>query len=274
MGELRLAAETWKAFVLGVVEGLTEFIPVSSTGHLILFGDAIEFHGELASTFEIFIQLGAILAVVYLYFSRFLSLLPTTQNNSKGGLAGFSGCIKLAVACLPAFVLGPLVHSSIKAYLFFPAPVAIALIAGGVVLIAVDRGDRNPSVLDVDSLSLKQCFGIGVCQCAALWPGVSRSGATIIGGMLLGLERKVAAEFSFLLAVPVMFAAVIYDLYKSRAAFESDDLLVFAIGFIVSFVTAIIAIRFFLKLLGSHTMQPFGYYRVVLGAVVLGLLFL
>ena len=263
-----------KAVLLGVVEGLTEFLPVSSTGHLVLFGDAIEFHGALASTFEIFIQLGAILAVVCLYFSRFSSLIPISSNNARGGLAGLSGCCKLAVACLPAFLLGPLVHSTIKEYLFFPFPVAVALIVGGVVLIAIDRGDRKARVLDVDELTLKQCFGIGIFQCAALWPGVSRSGATIIGGMLLGLERKVAAEFSFLLAVPVMFAATAYDLLKSHAAFSGSDFAVFGLGFAVSFFVALFAIHFFLKLIGTHTMAPFGYYRIILGAVVLGVLLL
>lgn len=260
-----------KAALLGIVEGLTEFLPVSSTGHLILFGDLIEFHGALAGTFEIFIQLGAILAVVVLYKERFVALLPNKGVESDR-LSGVPGCVKLFVGCLPAFILGPLLHSTIKEMLFFPGPVALALIVGGVLLIAIERRQREPSVCDVSDITLKQCFGVGVFQCLALWPGFSRSGATILGGLLLGLERKVAAEFSFLLAVPVMCAAVAYDLLKTAAGFSLQDLPVFALGFVISFMTAIAAIRFFLSLLTRFTLAPFGIYRIVIGICVLVLL--
>lgn len=261
-----------KAFVLGVVEGLTEFIPVSSTGHLILFGDVLQFHGAKAATFEIFIQLGAIMAVVVLYWPRFRALLDFTAQAGSADFKGLDGLSKLFVACLPAFVLGYLAHDYIKEQLFSVLPVSIALLFGGVVMILVERRTREAHVQALEQISLLQCLGIGIFQCLALWPGVSRSGSTIVGGLLLGLERKVAAEFSFLLAVPVMFAATLYDLWKNSSVLGYEDVSVFAVGFLVSFVVAVFAIKFFLRMLERFTLAPFGYYRVVVGGLVLVLL--
>lgn len=260
-----------KATLMGVVEGLTEFIPVSSTGHLILFGNAIEFDGAGSASFEIFIQLGAILAVVCLYPKRFLGLIPTGASPGQG-LAGWSGLLKIGAACLPAFIAGFLFYGAIRTYLFNPITVSLGLIVGGIIMILIERGERSVTARDLDSVSLRQSFLIGIFQCFALWPGVSRSGATIIGAMLVGLERKVAAEFSFLVAVPVMFAAVLYDLYKSGTAIPPEMYLTFGVGFLVSFITAILAIRFFLGMLAKFSLAPFGYYRVVLGAFVLVIL--
>ncbi len=262
--------ELLSAFALGVVEGLTEFLPVSSTGHLILFGEAISFSGPKAETFEIFIQLGAILAVVVLYFRRFVALL---DFRSSEGFAGLNGLTKLAVGCLPAFVLGALLHKLIKQYLFGSFAVATALIVGALVMIFVERRQRTPSTSCVEEITHRQAFFVGCIQCFALWPGMSRSASTIIGGMLCGLDRKVAAEFSFVLAVPVMAAAVCFDLMKSYTLIEQSDLQVFGVGFITSFIIAALAIKFFLGLLNKFTLEPFAYYRIFLGGLVLTLLY-
>jgi undecaprenyl-diphosphatase len=260
-----------KACILGVVEGLTEFLPVSSTGHLILTGELLALNAGWSETFEVFIQLGAILAVVALYPKRFLGLVPTKGwAETKGSFLGWGGLVRLAITCLPAFVLGALFHSKIKAKLFAPLPVAIALIVGGLILIIVEKRAKKPGCTDINSLSIPVCLGVGLFQCLALWPGMSRSGSTIIGAMLLGVERKTAAEFSFLVAVPVMFAAVGFDLLKSELVFSSEVLTIFAVGFVVSLLTAIAAIRCFVGLLGRWTMVPFGVYRIALGIVILG----
>lgn len=263
-------SESVQAAALGVVEGLTEFVPVSSTGHLILFGDLIGFHSASAETFEIFIQLGAILAVVVLYLERFLGLL---ELDATEGFKGRQGLIKLFLACLPALALGFCLHEHIKS-LFQPLTVALALIIGGIVMILVERLDLSSKVEKPEELSYKTCFLTGCFQCFALWPGMSRSGSTIVGGMVLGMSRKLAAEFSFLVAVPVMCAAVGYDLLKSYDVLGVKDILPFAIGFIVSFVVAIFAIKFLLAVLQRYSLAPFGWYRIVLGIIVLGVLYL
>ncbi len=260
------------ALLLGLVEGLTEFLPVSSTGHLILFGDVIGFKGPLAETFEIFIQLGAILAVVVLYFGRFKGLLDfSTSSGGIGdtGFKGLTGLYKLALGCAPAFILGAFLHGFIKSRLFYPIPVAVALIVGGLVLLLIERRNQTPSIFSVDTLSARNCLIIGLFQCAALWPGISRSAATIAGGLVLGLERKVAAEFSFFLAVPIMCAAVAFDLYKNTFAFGPHELKIFACGFVVAFISAVLAIRVFIGILSRFSLTPFAIYRILLGAVVL-----
>ncbi len=265
----------WIAVVLGVVEGLTEFLPVSSTGHLIVVGHLLGFTDDVADTFEVFIQLGAILAVVVLYWRRFLALLPRADGVKREGegnaLAGWSGIIKIGAACLPVFVLGLIARDAIKTYLFSPVPVAWALIVGGIVIMIVDRDHRaaRGERCSLDQISLKQAIGIGCIQCFALWPGISRSGATIIGGLACGLERRAAAEFSFLVAVPVMMAATGYDLLKSWQVLDGSVLVPFLGGFLVSFVVAVAAIRGFVAFLGSGSMVSFAVYRVVLGIVVL-----
>ena len=261
--------DIWKAVILGIIEGLTEFIPVSSTGHLILSSSVLQFNSALDGTFEIFIQLGAILAVVVLYPSRFYGLIPDGNLQPReDSFKGTSGLLKLFLACIPAFVLGFLFHKAIKSYLFFPLPVAAALITGGIIMVLIERQKRNARYETVESLPYKTCFLIGVFQCFALWPGMSRSASTIIGGMLLGLRRDIAAEFSFLVAVPVMAAAVSYDFLKSYQDLTGDHFMLLGIGFVVSFVTAVVAIKFFIRLLNTWTLAPFGIYRIILGVIV------
>lgn len=263
--------ELVNAVLLGIVEGLTEFIPVSSTGHLIIFGEVLSYTGNEATTFEIFIQLGAILAVVYLYWPRFLKLLPDKDDKllDENSFSGFAGLLKLFLACLPAFILGFLLHDFIKTTLFTTFTVALALIVGGVIMIIIESRPRQVSVEKLEKISYRKVFLIGCFQCFALWPGMSRSGSTIVGGMLCGLNRRIAAEFSFLVAAPVMVAAVSYDLYKSWHYLSLSNLSFFIVGFLVSFVVAVIAIRFFLSLLSRFTLAPFGYYRIILGSIIL-----
>ena len=256
------------AIVLGVVEGITEFLPVSSTGHLIVVGSLLGFTGEKAESFEIFIQLGAILAVVVLYWKRFVGLLDFRPGVQ--GFAGQAGLIRLIAACLPALLLGAALHRVIKAQLFNPLSVALAFVTGGVILILVEgRKGVLTKVGSIDQISVRTSLLIGCFQCLSLWPGMSRAGATIIGGMLLGLERRVAAEFSFLVAVPVMCAAVSKDLFSVWPLLQLQDLSFFAVGFMVSFFTALLAVKFFISLLGRITFVPFGWYRVVAGAALL-----
>jgi undecaprenyl-diphosphatase len=258
------------ALVIGILEGLTEFIPVSSTGHMIIAGHLLGFTGPRADAFEVFIQLGAILAVVGLYHKRFLALIPrgAKAGATAGGFSGWRGLGLLAVTTLPALVVGKLAHHYIKEHLFSPVTVAVGLAVGGVGLILVEilRPRNNRSGLDV--IGWKDAFLIGCFQCLSLWPGMSRAGSTLIGGMLFRLDRKTTAEYSFLAAVPVMFAATGYDLYKSRAFLSAADAPLFALGFFVAFASAALAIRFFIGFLAKHTLKGFGYYRLVLAAVV------
>jgi undecaprenyl-diphosphatase len=247
------------AVVLGLVEGITEFLPVSSTGHLIVAGHVLGFVGERAATFEIFIQLGAILAVVVLERRRFLGLL---RPVSDGGLAGPRGCALLLLTTAPALLAGALLHDVIKERLFGPVPVAWALLLGGVVILLVEARRAKESGQDLDSIGWKQAAIIGLCQCVSLWPGVSRSGATIVGGLLCGLDRRSAATYSFLAAVPVMMAATGYDLLKSRDFLVTADAAPFVVGFVVSFAAAWAAVRSFVALLGRTTLRPFAWYRI------------
>lgn len=263
-------SELFVIILLGIVEGLTEFIPVSSTGHLILVGDALGFKGERAGAFDVFIQLGAILAVVVLYRKRFLSLLDFSAPE-RSGFRGQTGLLKLAAAVAPALVVGVIAHSYIKEHLFNSITVAAALIAGGLVLIWIEKRNVLPRVAVIEEIPLRTCFLIGLFQCISLWPGISRSGSTIVGGMLLGLNRVAAAEFSFLVAVPVMFAATGYDLLKSLEFLSVADLFPFALGFVVAFISALLAISFFMQLLKRCTLAPFGIYRIILGLFVLGM---
>jgi undecaprenyl-diphosphatase len=259
------------AVIMGLVEGLTEFLPVSSTGHLILAGHALDFTGAKADTFEIAIQLGAILAVVALYHERFLGLLKTDPARP---FSGPRGVWLLFLTSLPALGLGFLAHKAIKAHLFGPRTVALALFAGAVLMLVAEarasrirRPLRRP-VDSLDALTPRLALLIGLFQCLALWPGFSRSGATIMGGMLLGAERKTAAEYSFLAAVPVMCAAVGYDLLKNWRLFESGDMVFLAIGFAVSFVSGFAAVKGFIGLLSRFTLRPFAWYRLALAPLV------
>jgi len=254
------------AVVLGIVEGLTEFVPVSSTGHLIVAGHLLGFTGEKAATFEIFIQLGAILAVALLYRGRLLRLLPTTAGQ---GLTGRRGLAMLAVTTMPALAAGALAGSVIKDNLFDPTMVAFGWGIGGVALLGVERLRPVATKTELGALGWRDAVVIGLTQCLALWPGVSRAAMTMGSGMLLGADRKTAAEYSFLAAMPVLTAAAVFDLYGSRDLLEASDLPMFAVGFVVSFVAAWFAVRFFLRQLASTTLRPFGWYRI---AAAIGLL--
>jgi undecaprenyl-diphosphatase len=261
--------DTAYAILLGIVEGVTEFLPVSSTGHLILVDALSGYTAAHAKTFEVFIQLGAILAVVFLYHHRFRAFLSLQHNT---GLSGFSGIRKVAIACAPAFILGALLHGAIKLYLFSTATVAVGFIVGALLFIFVEKRTHTVTAHTVDELTDKQAFLIGIFQCLALWPGMSRSGSTILGGLLVGCERKVAAEFSFLVAVPVMCAAVAFDLYKSGSMLTMQDAPLFATGFITAFLSALCAVKLFVGFVSRFTLVPFAVYRIVLGVLILVLL--
>ena len=261
----------FSAFILSLIEGLTEFVPVSSTGHMIIASSLMGLRDEAIKTFEIFIQLGAILSVVALYPRRFLALIPRSGAlGTQGNLSGTAGIMRFALACAPVFVLGFLFHKIIKTYLFGPTTVAAALIFGGVLMIVIEKRNIQPRILNLNNIPLKTCLLIGLAQCLALWPGMSRSGATIIGGMLLGLERRVAAEFSFLVAVPVMCVAVGYDLLKSIDTIVIADMPIFLFGFVLAFIVSLFAVKYFVTLLGRVTLRGFGWYRIIVGVLVLG----
>jgi undecaprenyl-diphosphatase len=251
------------AVILGIVEGLTEFIPVSSTGHLIIAGHLLGFVGDKASSFEVAIQLGAILSVVFLYWHRFRGLIPGDSKNSPAMLEGWSGVCRIGVATLPALVVGYLARQVIKEKLFTPEAVTWALAVGGVAILIAERIVSPRRSSSLEALTLGQAFGIGLFQVLALWPGTSRSAATIVGGMLLGLDRKSAAEFSFLIAVPIMFAATGYEAFKMRNLVATGDLAQFGIGFLVSFVVALVTVKAFVSFLGSGTLRSFAWYRIV-----------
>lgn len=252
------------AFVQGIVEGITEFIPVSSTGHLIITGHWLGFDDARAKTFDIFIQLGAILAIVWLYRDKFLTVMRTARDASSKAFI-----INLAIAFVPAAAIGFFAHGWIKEYLFSPVIVAWALMLGGVVILLVEWWKPAPRVDTVEEISPKSALGVGLAQVLALIPGVSRSGATIMGGYLLGLSRTAATEFSFFLAVPVLAAAAGYDLLKSRHDLAISDAPLFAIGFIVAFVSALIVVKVFLRYVAHHSFSAFAWYRIVFGALLL-----
>lgn len=258
--------DLFNAVILGIVEGLTEFIPVSSTGHLIIAGHLLGFEGAKASTFEVFIQLGAILAVVVLYKERFFHLFDFSRTR---GFAGVNGMVLLGLTTLPALIFGALAHKFIKEHLFNTTTVAIGLGVGGVGILLAERFLPKAEKHGLDSLRPKDALLIGLFQCLSLWPGVSRAGATILGGMIIGTERKTAAEYSFLAAVPVMFAATAYDLYKSLPVLQASDIPFFAVGFIVSFVAAWLAVRTFIQILARYTLNPFGWYRIAAAVLLL-----
>jgi undecaprenyl-diphosphatase len=259
----------FSATLMGIVEGLTEFIPVSSTGHLIMVGEMIGYTGEKAATFEIVIQLGAILAVLLLYRERFVRFfsgfntemlkLPTGNDGNNNEL----NLVHIAIAILPVMAVGFFSHKYIKQYLFSSATVVIGLVVGGIIMIAVERKLlKNPATTDLDSITYHQALWVGLAQCCALWPGVSRSGATIVGGLLGKMDHRTSAEFSFLIAVPVMFVATAYDLIKSWDLLGADDLIMLAVGFIVSFIFAWLSVVTFLKILSKWKLSPFGWYRI------------
>lgn len=254
------------ALVMGAVEGLTEFLPVSSTGHLIIAGELLGFTGDKAQTFEVVIQLGAILAVVMLYWGRFWGLV---RPKTSGGLAGLRGIGLLLLTTIPPSVAGLLLHSRIK-LLFSPVSVTAALAVGALCMLWVEhRAARiTPRTHSLDELTPRLAVGIGCFQCLALWPGFSRSAATIMGGMLLGARRDVAAEYSFIAAVPLMVAATGYDVLKNWHLFSMADLPLFTAGMIFSFLFAWAAVKTFIALMGRLTLRPFACYRLLLAPLV------
>jgi len=255
-----------KAIMLGIVEGATEFLPISSTGHLIIVGDLIDFLSkEKRDVFEIVIQLGSILSVVWLYQQRFKTVVRTIASDQQSQ----KFVLQLFVAFLPLAILGLLFHHQIKEALFNPISVAIALIAGGLIILYIEKLSLKSRVLKIESMSIIDALKIGCAQALALIPGVSRAGATILGGMSFGLSRQVATEFSFFLAVPVMFAASGYDLLKNRHLLTMDDAGLFAIGFIAAFLSALIAIKTFIRFVAAHDFKVFAWYRIALGLLVL-----
>jgi undecaprenyl-diphosphatase len=254
-----------KAAVLGLVEGATEFIPVSSTGHLIVVSDWLNLVDERAKTFDIFIQLGAILAIVWLYRERLARTVLAARRDPRS--RRFIG--NLLIAFLPAALVGFVAHDWIKAWLFNPTVVAVALVAGGLLILLIERWVAQPWVNDVADVPPRTALGIGLAQVLSLIPGTSRSGATIMGGYALGLSRVAATEFSFFLAIPVMLAATLYDLLKSWPALGPGDTPMFAVGFVVSFIAAVIVVRAFLAYVSGHSFAAFAWYRIVFGALLL-----
>ena len=254
-----------KAVVLGVVEGLSEFLPISSTGHLIVAAQLIGFTGEKAKVFEIVIQSGAMVAVIWEYRARFARMLGGLRHDPVARRFA----VNLAVAFLPAALLGLAFAGAIKQHLFHAVPVAAAFILGGIIILWVERAPRRATVEQVDDMTWKDALKVGLAQSFALIPGTSRSGATIIGGMLFGLSRRAATEFSFFLAVPTLIAAGAYDLYKHRALLDAGDTGIFSAGFIVSFVSAFLCVRWLLRYIATHDFSAFAWYRIVFGIVVL-----
>jgi undecaprenyl-diphosphatase len=253
------------ALILGIVEGLTEFLPVSSTGHLIIVGQLLNFNDEKGKVFEIAIQFAAILAVVWEYRARLgHALVSMTTEPASQRLA-----INLFVAFLPAAVLGLLFIKQIKHYLFNPIVVASALIIGGVLILWAERRKHVIRAETVDDMTWRDALKVGFAQALAMIPGTSRSGATIIGGLFFGLSRKTATEFSFFLAIPTMFAATFYDVFKNRHLFSADDIGLFAVGCAASFISALLAVRGLIRFVSRHDFTVFAWYRIVFGVLVL-----
>ncbi len=254
-----------KVLILGIVEGLTEFLPISSTGHLILVGDLLSFNDEKGMVFSIVIQLGAILAVCWEYRAKINTVLAGIGSNEDSSRF----ILNLFIAFLPAAILGLLFISTIKQYLFHPIPVAIALIIGGVIILWAEQRKHIVDVDYIEDMDWKHALKVGLIQCLALIPGTSRSGATIIGGLLFGLSRKAATEFSFFLAIPIMFAATFYDVFKHREFLHFDDIGMFSIGFVASFISALLAVRGLLRFISNHDFTVFAWYRIIFGIVIL-----
>lgn len=252
------------AALLGIIEGLTEFLPVSSTGHLIIAADLLHFTGRNAEAFEIVIQLGAILGVAWDYRRRLTQLVVGLRQPREFRLAR-----NLLIAFLPAAVVGLLFHQQIKTHLFNPVTVAWALIVGGVLILIIERLPLRARIADIDTIGVRDALKIGLAQTLSLFPGVSRAGATIMGGLLAGLSRTAATEFSFLLAIPVMLAATTFELAGNLHGMSDHDLLALAIGFVMSFLTATVVVRLFLRYVARHDFTVFAWYRIGFGLLVL-----
>ena len=259
-----------KAAILGVVEGLTEFLPISSTGHLILAGSLLGFAGEKEKMFSVAIQTGAMLAVIWYFRVRILATIAGIARERRAQRFAAN----VIIAFIPAAVLGVLFASYIKAWLFKPVPVAIAFIVGGLIILWVEsrqrRGLARPRIHDIDTLGAADAVRLGVAQAFALIPGTSRSGATIIGGMLFGLSRQVATEFSFSLAIPTLIGAGVYDSWKYRHLLGAGDLPLFAVGLVFAFFSALACVHWLIRYVATHDFVPFAWYRIAFGLLVLG----
>lgn len=256
------------ALILGLIQGLTEFIPVSSTGHLIFFADILGFDGTPNHAFEVMIQLGSILAVVAIYFEKLWKVTVTLPSDPKSRRFALG----LVLAFVPAAIAGLLLHDVIKRVLYDPMIVAVMLIVGGVLILVIERVVKTPRHASADNLPLSTTLGVGIFQALALIPGVSRSGATIMGALLIGVERRAAAEFSFFLAIPTMLAAFSYDLYKGWGEFTTDSLGLIAAGFVMAFISAWVVVRTLLDFVSRHGFAPFAWYRIVVGSAMLAYL--
>lgn len=254
-----------QAAFLGLVEGLTEFLPVSSTGHLILLIDLLGFQGPPGKMFEIVIQLGAILAVVWIYRIKIFQTVHGVFTEAPAQ----KFTINLILAFLPAMVIGVFAYSFIKGVLFSPWVVSVALILGGIAILIIERAQKAALYHAPEQIPWPKALAIGLFQCVAMIPGVSRSGATIMGALLVGVERRAAAEFSFLLAIPTMLAATVYDLYKNRDVLTTDNLSIIAVGFFAAFLVAFAVVRTVLGFISKHGFTPFAYYRIALGIIML-----
>lgn len=258
-----------KAFILGIVEGATEFLPVSSTGHLIIVGDLLNFNDGRGKVFEIVIQLGAILAVCWEYRARISHVVGNLNEPASRRLIA-----NLALAFMPAAILGLIFHDEIKAYLFSPITVAAALIFGGFAILVIEKYAPEPDTPTVDDMDWKHALKVGLAQSVALIPGISRAGATILGGVVFRLSRKAATEFSFFLAIPIMFAATGFDLLKSWHDLHSNDFLIFVVGFVTAFFSALLVVRALLRFVAHNDFHMFAWYRIVFGVIVLVYFFL
>ena len=254
------------ALLLGFIEGLTEFLPVSSTGHLILAGEMVGFTDNSSVAFKIAIQLGAILAVLLVYWRRFWTV-GTGLLRREAGAVAFTRNILLGFA--PALVIGVVAYDAIRAAMQTPEIVAIALIVGGILILVLERVVKTVRFHAVEEIPFGTALSIGLVQCTAMLPGVSRSGATIMGGLMMGVERKTAAEFSFVLAVPTMMAATVYALWKDRALLNADDLGMIGIGFTMAFLVAVVVVKAFVAIVGRYGFAPFAYYRIIAGTAAL-----
>lgn len=254
------------AILLGMVEGITEFLPVSSTGHLIISGHLVGFVGDAAASFEVIIQLGAILSVVLLYWRRFVGLIPL-RGFQASNLQGWSGIWRIAVATFPALLVGYGARHIIKERLFNPTAVTLALAIGGIAILLVERYATERKANSLERITVPQALGVGLFQVLALWPGTSRAAATIVGGMLLGLDRKSAAEFSFLIAVPVMIAASGYELIKMRHEMALQNFVQLGVGFVISFIVALITVKVFVNFLQRGKLTPFAWYRILVAPI-------
>lgn len=255
----------FKALVLGIVEGLSEFLPISSTGHLIIAGDLLGFNNDVGKVFEIVIQLGAILAVCWEYRLRLLKVAGGITHDRIAQ----KFVINLGIAFIPAAVMGLLFIKAIKTHLFNPLTVAVAFIVGGLIILWIEKRQHVVRIHQVDDMSALDALKVGLVQCFSLIPGTSRSGSTIMGGMFFGLSRQAATEFSFFLAIPIMFAATLYDTYKHWDILHATDLPMFAVGFVTAFISAFVAIRALLKFIAHHSFVVFAWYRIVFGVLLL-----